>query len=434
MEAELGTRKELRTWGRLVLVCRLATRDVRRHVTQAVLLLLVITGATTVLTLGLALNGVTDHPYQQTRAATNGPDVIADFNDTGGVGTPPALYPGRRFQAMVRAKASQLVHASGVRAYSGPYPVASAIAEVTGLTAGAEVEGRSQAPAAVDQPKLTAGGWVRPGGVVIERTFAEVLGVGVGDRVSLNGKSLTVAGIAVTAAKPPYPNLCYSSAGGCYINMRASQRQTGLIWATERDAGRLATPGNPLTDYVLVGLRLAGRRPRRAALSAASIAVTVAGVVAVLAFHATVDRKVGGVSLGDLPNPVVSRDEQMLLVITVILGIMAALNTVFTAWATALDAKRASALMRALGASSGQVSVGLMTSQVLTALPGAIVGIPLGMAMFGAANTSGSQAPPVTWTAVAMAGILLAVAGLTTIPAMIAARTPATQILQSETA
>jgi hypothetical protein len=45
--------------GRLVLVCRIAARDMRRHKAQALLLLLAITGATAVLTLGLALNGVT---------------------------------------------------------------------------------------------------------------------------------------------------------------------------------------------------------------------------------------------------------------------------------------------------------------------------------------------------------------------------------------
>ena len=59
-----------------------------------------------------------------------------------------------------------------------------------------------------------AGTWVRPGGVVIERTFAEALGTGVGDRVTLNGRAFTVAGIAVTAAIAPYPNICYS---GCDI-------------------------------------------------------------------------------------------------------------------------------------------------------------------------------------------------------------------------
>ena len=48
----------------------------------------------------------------------------------------------------------------------------------------------------------------------------------------------------------------------------------------------------------------------------------------------------------------------MLLVITVALVTLAALNAILTAWATMLDARHASALMRALGAklSPGQRS------------------------------------------------------------------------------
>jgi putative ABC transport system permease protein len=46
------------------------------------------------------------------------------------------------------------------------------------------------------------------GGVVLERTFAAGLGVGAGDRITLNGRPYTVAGIAVTAANSPYPEPC----------------------------------------------------------------------------------------------------------------------------------------------------------------------------------------------------------------------------------
>ena len=42
---------------------------------------------------------------------------------------------------------------------------------------------------------------------------------------------------------------------------------------------------------LLFGLRLVARRPRRAVLGAASIAITITGIVAVLAFHATAGRK-----------------------------------------------------------------------------------------------------------------------------------------------
>ena len=63
--------------GKLVLVCRLAARDLRHRPAQAVLLLVIIAAAAAALTLGLVLRGVTDQPYQQTMAATAGPDVVA---------------------------------------------------------------------------------------------------------------------------------------------------------------------------------------------------------------------------------------------------------------------------------------------------------------------------------------------------------------------
>ena len=44
---------------------------------EAALLLLAIAAATTTLTLGLVLHDVTSKPYQSTREATAGPDVVA---------------------------------------------------------------------------------------------------------------------------------------------------------------------------------------------------------------------------------------------------------------------------------------------------------------------------------------------------------------------
>jgi hypothetical protein len=64
---------------------------------------------------------------------------------------------------------------------------------------------------------------------------------------------------------------------------------------------------------------------------------------------------------------------------------LAALNAIFT-WATVLDARRASALMRAHGARVRQVSSGLAVAQVLAALPGAVIGVPLGLGLFKVAT------------------------------------------------
>jgi putative ABC transport system permease protein len=125
----------------------------------------------------------------------------------------------------------------------------------------------------------------------------------------------------------------------------------------------------------------------------------------------------------------------MLAVIMVMLVILAAVTAIFTAWATVLDARRASALMRALGASSQQVSAGLAAAQVLSALPGAILGVPLGIGLFKVAARGGIVTiPPVTWLVATVLGTLLVVAGLTTVPARIGARRPAAEILQAETA
>jgi putative ABC transport system permease protein len=621
--------------GTALLVFRLAARDVRRHAAQAVLLVVAIAAATATLTMGLALSGVTaQSPYGTTRAATKGPDVVAYLTSA--------------------SAANDLTRASGVANHSGPFPVVSATIHFDGRQADVWAEGRSTAAAAVDQPLLTAGSWVRPGGVVIERTFADALGVSVGDRVSLSGTSFAVAGIAVTAAQAPYPNLCNgtllsdTAAGSRFGNAcppsysipflslpggqeNASSDEVGQIWMTEADAIGLTSAANPLTTYAvnlkltnpddaqafayehfqsnplavstwegiesedarliqdgqgvlqpgalllsllaiasvavlvgrrlseyahrvgllkavggtpsvvaatflaenlmlalfaavvglvagwlasplitspgaalvgsagappisisaaveviglaivvalaatlvpairasrsstvealndvarpprrrgglirlsrrlpipwLFGLRLVARRPRRALLSAANVAVTMTGIVAVIAFHAFADNKLSGTVLtaGGLSNPVINRDEQMLTIITIMLVTLAVLNALFTTWATVLDARRSAALMQALGARTRQVSSGLVVAQLLSALPGAIIGVPLGLLLFKLA-VHGGALPPVSWLVAAVLAALVAMAALTAVPALIGTRQPVAVVLQSETA
>ena len=610
------------------LIGRLVGRDLRRRPGSAALLVLAITAATATLTLGLVLHGVTSQPYQQTRAATNGPDVVAQVN---GLGYGPQ-GPGQTNQAQQAAEIASLIRAPGVIGHSGPYPVASAVVRAGGRTADVEAEGRAQAPASIEQPKLTAGSWVRGGGIVVERTFADALGVGVGDRVTLDGRAFRVVGIAVTAAGLPYPNLCYYPGGGCVFALPARSTDIGFAWVTEPDAralasaqaplsyflnlklkdpatapafasahgnqpspsspvmipwqaiqssagllvldeqqvlapgavlaallavasvavlagGRMAeytrrigllkavgsgpgtvavvllvenlvlalaaaaaglavgwlaapaitspgaglvgTPGAPsvtpsiigevaavalvvalaatlvpavraartstvsalaasarrprrhgtlirlsrrLPAPLLLGMRLVARRPRRAVLSAASIAVTVTGIIAVLAFHATAREARFGGSSG-LINPVVQRDEQMLAVLTVVLIALSVLNAICATWATVLDTRLPAALSRALGATPRQVTAGLCAAQVIPAVPGALLGVPLGIGLFKLANHAGlTTIPPAWWMAAAVVATLVAVGVLAAIPARIGARRPVFEILQAESA
>jgi putative ABC transport system permease protein len=584
--------------GRLVLIVRLATRDIRHRPAQAALAILAIGAACAVLTLGLVLRGVTANPYAVTKAATRGPDVVAQF------GNP--------------AQAKALLDLNGVTAHGGPYPVAGATLRDGNTATLVMAVGRDESPAAVDQPMVTQGSWVSPGKVVLERTFAAALNARPGSRISLNGRPFTVAGIAVTAANPPYPNLCYT---GCDIDVRGDYTP-GLVWLTAADVTALKTPlsyqlsltlKNPATardiasDYagsdtvnvfdwqqiqaadgllvtdeqqilspaswlavllalasvavlvggriveqakrvgllkasgatpelvgavllaehlllalvaaalgllvgwaaaplltspgagligasghpslsmsvietvlavalavaltatlvpviraartstvralndsartprrrarliwisarlpvpMLIGVRLMARRPRRALLVAASTAVTMSGIVAVLAFHAT-PLNDGSPGLGD---PVAQRDNQTIMALTIVLVTLAAVNAITTAWATAMDARHPSAVTRVLGVTPRQLAAGLGVAQVLPALPGALVAIPAGIGLYRVANSGGAlTVPPAAWLAAATIGALVAVALLAAIPARAGARRPPAVILRAET-
>jgi len=176
-------------------------------------------------------------------------------------------------------------------------------------------------------------------------------------------------------------------------------------------------------------LRVAARRPRRVVLSTLSIAITVSGIIAALAAHVDINDS-GGAAL----NPSrADRLNRVLLLITITLAALAAVNAIFITWATALDARHSSALARALGATPQQVSAGLSAAQVLPALAGAILGIPGGIALLNAVGDSTAN-PPV-WQLLAVVPLtVLVIAALTAIPARISARRPVTEILQSELA
>ncbi|GAA4697618.1 ABC transporter permease [Phytohabitans rumicis] len=582
--------------GRLLLVCRLLVRDLRRRHTETVLLLAAITAATATLTLGLTLNEIAGRPYQQTRAATAGPDVIVTPMATG--------------QAALDELAS-LTTAAGVTDHSGPFPIAYLTMTAGGRSAHAVVEGRDAAPVSIDRPAVTDGTWVRPGGVVVERAFADALGIRIGDMVGVGGHPLRVIGTAVTAARATYPyagwhypndilvergglvwvdrgdiatlagsqplsytlnlKLADPAASTAYVvgphlatwqqigdvngrlyrdarvvllvgswllsglalagvagivagRIIGQRRRVGLLKAvgagpamiaavhlaeylviglaaaaTGLAAGWFAAPvlirpsagligsvnaqppalrtvitvtalaltiavaatlvpvvraaatstvhaladaatpprrrrwriwlSRRLPTALLIGVRINARRPRRARLVTVNTLITTTALVATLMGNTQVVRFDLGYT--ELANPRVERGEKALLVLTVALCILALINAVVSTWTAVLDARQPLAVARTLGATPGQAGVGLALAQLLPAIPGVTAGIPAGIGLYLAVGNGQIQYPSGAWLVATALAVLLAVAALTAIPALAAARRPVADTLRS---
>ncbi|MEU8389430.1 FtsX-like permease family protein [Micromonospora sp. NPDC048843] len=578
--------------GRLLLVCRLLMRDLRRRRTETVLLLTAITAATATLTVGLTLNELADRPYQQTRTATAGPDVIVTPRATG--------------QAALDELAS-LSTGAGVTDHSGPFPIAYLTMTAHGKSAHTVVAGRDTAPASIDRPAVTDGTWVRPGGVVAERAFADALGIRIGDTVNIGGHPLRVIGTAVTAARATYPYAGWHYPGSVlvergglvwvdhsniatlagsqplsytlnlkladpaasstypigdqlttwqaisYLNGRlysdaqiallvgswllnglalagvagivagriiGQRRRVGLLkavgagpamiaavhlaeylviglaaaaagWfaapalirpsagligsvnaqppalrmvvavvvlalaiavaatlvpvlraATTSTVHALADAATPprrrrwriwlsrrLPTPLLIGVRINARRPRRARLVTVNALITTTTLVGVF----MVNSQAVHFDLGytELANPRVERGEQATLVLTVVLCILALINAVVSALGAVLDARQPLAVARTLGATPAQAGLGLAVAQLLPAIPGVAVGIPAGVGLVTLVSTGEVQYPPGSSLLATALGVLLAIAALTAIPAMVAARRPVVDTLRS---
>jgi putative ABC transport system permease protein len=199
-----------------------------------------------------------------------------------------------------------------------------------------------------------------------------------------------------------------------------------------RRSARLIAISARLPVPLLLGLRIAARRPRRTALFVVSVAITVSGIVTALAAQAQLQsQRVSGSGLAD---PRFDRLSQVLLLITIMLVVQAAVNAIFVTWATVLDARHAAALARALGATPQQVAAGLSAAHVLPALAGALLGLPGGLALFSALSDDDTPNPSPWWLLAAVVGSVIAVAALTAIPARLSARRPVAEVLQAELA
>ncbi|MFE7708844.1 FtsX-like permease family protein [Streptomyces sp. NPDC057486] len=211
--------------GRLLLIWRLITRDLRRRPGEAVMFLLAVTAATASLTLGLATDNAVAGGYMKTREATAGPDITAITT-----AADPSVLAGR------------IADAPGVDTIADPVPGFSTTVRANGQTENTTVEGRERTASAVDRALVTSGTWVRSAGAVIERGFAQALGVHVGDRVTIGGREYPVVGTAISAATAVYP-------WGNWAEGPGPSDGGGRIWLTTDDAR--AAAGDESLLYLL---------------------------------------------------------------------------------------------------------------------------------------------------------------------------------------
>ncbi|MFF4774377.1 FtsX-like permease family protein [Microtetraspora fusca] len=128
-----------------------------------------------------------------------------------------------------------------------------------------------------------------------------------------------------------------------------------------------------------------------------------------------------------LPNLRDVHDRRLMLAVTILVIALAVVNTITFTWTTAMEARATMAITRTLGATPGQISAGLSTAQLLPALPGAIVGILLGLGLCSMFALGKWTVPPSFWLLGAALATLLATAALTALPARLAARRPVAQ-------
>jgi putative ABC transport system permease protein len=380
--------------GRALLIWRLVLADVKRRPVQSLLLVVMIVTATTTLSLGLALRHASQSPFARTRAATRGPDYVAETGPVPGSGRPSP----RQF--------APFIHDRWVAATAGPFPIAYTRLTTPRINVPVDAEGRDTQAAAVDQPLLTAGRWVSSGGAVIEQGLAQALNLDVGDRISVGGSLLHVVGIALSTARPFYP-----------------ARSPGMIWLTRPEANSLATASEPL-GYVLA-IKLAADAPSSEPLGpanefdAGSVKANVPSTVQSWAAISADDYRV------------IALDQKILLIGSGLLAMLAIASIAVVVGGRMTEQTRRVGLLKAVGGSPTFVATVLVSENLLLSLAAAIIGLLAGAQLAPALASPGhgllgvAPSPPLTVGSILLVlGVAIAVAAAATLaPALRGART-----------
>jgi putative ABC transport system permease protein len=371
-----------------IVYLQLLRSGLRRRRVQTGLSFLVIATAAASLAIATSVDSVADRPWQRTFDGMRGAHVTV-FSQPGD------------------ASLSTLGIGSGVVATTGPVPFLITRFTWHGRHYGLNLSVSRSPAATVERPLYVGGSRPSREELALERSFADRLGIRVGDRVRLeNGTRLRVAGIAVLTRSRAYPESQpgLGVAPLSVLTLAQSDRSRWAAWLGVRLADPAHTDGFARGVFETAGasVHLTTWRSERAdALDDARTASTILAIFAVL----------------------------IVLTAGFVLATLVGGRVVAQA--------RETGLLKAVGLAPRQVVIAGLVEQLLVALPAGLAGIGLGLVATpffvpdSASLLQASEVPALSPARLgaALAVVLLTVAAFVALPSWRAARVPSAQLL-----
>ncbi|SDQ93660.1 ABC transporter permease [Thermostaphylospora chromogena] len=360
--------------------------DLRARKGQALLTVFAVAGIVTALITAATLLEDGTNPWRGLFTRTNGAHIWIHAQD-----------------AWADSSTAALSELPGVAAVAGPYRSAPVTLVQDGRKSPVALRALPARPPAVAHPVVKEGRWLDtadPDGVVVERTFAEAVGLRLGSPfpvTALNGTrhELAVAGIAETAEQGFYP-----------------EWTPGLAWVLPQTLDRVE-PVAARSESV-IGLRLDDPEATR---------LTVQRAVTLL------DERVQRVTTWQQVRAAMELDNRLLGLMLALFGavglVAAALALANAVGGRVLTHSRDLATLKSLGLTPGQVTGMLVAEHGSLGLLGVVTGLICGRLVTMVALGDGAGLPPsLTSTAVIAGGTVLVVLVAVLLPAWRGGRTP----------